>query len=47
MEGKEELSGPCLFPSYPENAGFEETCREFLTTEDTGSTEVTSGNLSS
>jgi hypothetical protein len=39
VDGKEEA-----FPSYPENAGLGETCTEFLTTEDTGDTEVTGSN---
>jgi hypothetical protein len=33
-----------LFPSYRENVVARETCRKFLTTEDSGDTEVTSGN---
>ncbi len=39
VDGKEEA-----FRSCPENAGFGETCREFLTTEDKGDTEVIAGN---
>jgi hypothetical protein len=37
--GKEEA-----FPSYLKNAGYEETCGEFFTTDDTVGTEVIVGN---
>jgi hypothetical protein len=39
VDGKEEA-----FPSYLKNAGREETCREFSTTEDVEDPKVIAGN---
>jgi hypothetical protein len=40
VDGKEEA-----FRSYPQNAAAGETCREFLTKDDTADTEVITSNF--